>query len=421
MLPGFLDGVKVVELAQNAAMPHCGRLLAGMGADVVKVEPPTGDAMRQLSQLGPAEARAYAVINPGKRSICLDLAADDARTVIEALLRWADVALVAFKRQDLARFGIDFASARAVNPRIVHAAISGFGPEGPDADQGGYDVLAQARSGIGFFVNRTADGVPLPTRPAINDFGTGMVMAMGVVAALRHAERTGEAQQVEASLLGTGVNLCTPILARFEAHDEQAYAETAEDLTLLQAAGASFDDVRATYESRVNPGRGAFQLYFRHYATADGLVSVAALSPALYPRFHEVTGLPEVPELGAPDDPVFLALIRQAEDLFRTATTEQWIERFHAVGYPCTRYNTPFDVLDDPQVRANDYLVELDHPVFGRYTTTGMPVGSMTAATGVRGPSPTLGADTDEVLAEIGLAVGEIGRLRASGVVGRRH
>ena len=120
-LPGVLDGIRVVEFAQNAAIPHCGRLLAGLGADVVKVEPPDGDAMRRLAALADMESRAYALINPGKRSIAIDLGSEDARPVIDALFAWADVALVAFKLPDLARYGIDWEHARTVNPRLVHS------------------------------------------------------------------------------------------------------------------------------------------------------------------------------------------------------------------------------------------------------------------------------------------------------------
>lgn len=175
-MTGILDGVRVLELAQNAAIPHCGRLLAGLGADVVKVEPPGGDAMRGLAQLGLHEAKAYAVINPGKRSMVVDLGHPDAAEVLQALFRWAEVALVAFKGSDLARYGIDWEHARVVNPRLVHLTHTAFGPEGPDADVGGYDVLVQGRSGTGFTTSRwpscvttstpSGEGAPTSTRSA---------------------------------------------------------------------------------------------------------------------------------------------------------------------------------------------------------------------------------------------------------------
>ena len=149
MSDGVLSDVRVVEFAQNAAVPHCGRLLAGLGADVVKVEPPGGDAMRLIAPEADGEGRAYAIINPGKRSIALDLTKPEARPAVDALFAWADVALVAFKLPDLARFGIDWEHARTVNPRLVHLTHTALGPQGPSADQGGYDGLVQGRSGPG--------------------------------------------------------------------------------------------------------------------------------------------------------------------------------------------------------------------------------------------------------------------------------
>ena len=415
-LPGALAGIRVVELAQNAAIPYCGRLLAGMGADVVKVEPLDGDAMRRLSHLGPGESKAYATINPGKRAICVDLGSKEAEPVVAALFRWADVALLAFKQDDLARYGIDEDRARTINPRLVYLAHSAFGARGPEASQGGYDVLVQAFSGMGFVMNRSEDGVPLPTRPAINDFGTGMLSALAVVAALRHRDLTGEGQRVDSSLLGTAFGLSTPIAGFFDAVDPEPVAELEADLAHMRQAGVDFDTQRLTYESRVLAGQGAFRLYFRHYATADGLVTVAGLSPGLIAKFHEVTGLPE-PAMDDPYSEEFQSVVDQAEALFRTRTTDEWVTTLRAVGMPCGRYNTPFEAVREPQAEANDFVVDLEHPVFGRYRTTGMPIQMSATPTSIDGPSPTLGQHTDEVLAELGLGA-QVGHLRASGAVG---
>lgn len=410
----ILEGVRVLELAQNAAIPHCGRLLAGLGADVVKVEPPEGDAMRSLAQLGPKEAKAYAVINPGKRSIAVDLNAPEAGEVIDALFAWADVALVAFKGSDLARYNLDWDHARTVNPRLVHLTHTPFGPEGADADQGGYDVLVQARSGVGFIMNRSANGIPLPTRPAINDFGTGMASAFAVLAGLRHRDRTGEGQRVDASLLGTAMSLGTAILSRFDEVDTEALAEFADDMGVMRQAGVDFDEQRASYESRIQSGQGAFQLYFRHYQTADGLISVAGLSPGLFAKFHEATGLPEV-DRNDIATPAFREVVTAAEELFATRTTAEWMEVLRGVGYPCTPYNLPYEALEDPQVRANDFVVDLEHPTFGRYTTTGMPIRFEKAPSGVPGPSPTFAAHTVEVLTELGYSAERITELVEGG------
>ncbi len=415
-MAGILDDIKVVEFAQNAAVPYCGRLLAGMGADVVKVEPPSGDAMRGLAQLAPNEAKAFAAINPGKRAITLDLGAHDARRVVDALFAWADVALVAFKQSDLERYGIDDVSARVVNPRLVHLTHTPFGPRGPDADVGGYDVLVQGRSGQGFTANRTENGTPMSTRPAMNDFGTGIASALGVVAALRHRDLTGEGQRVDASLLGTAVGLSTPTVNYFEASDAEPLAQLDEDMALLRSVGTSFEDQREVYEQRVVAGGGVFRLYFRHYATADGLISVAGLSAGLIKKFHDVTGL-ELPDRSDPHGAQFNSVVKAADELFLTRTTAEWIGALRAAGFPCGPYNMPHEAINDEQIRANDFIIDLEHPAFGKYSASGEPVRFSAAQADKVGPSPGLGQHTVEVLAEIGIDGGVVDQLMADGVV----
>ncbi len=412
---GILAGLKVVEFAQNAAIPHCGRLLAGMGADVVKIEPPGGDAMRALAQLAPMEAKAFALINPGKRDLVLDLQSPDAGPVVEGLFGWADVVLVAFKQLDLERYGIDYESARAVNPRIIYLAHTAFGPKGEDAHIGGYDVLVQARSGAGFIMNRAEDGVPAATRPAVNDFGTGMISALGVVAALRHRDLTGEGQKIESSLLGTAMSLATPIIGQFET-DAEVLEELQEDMAAARQGEMAFADQRRMYEQRIIPGGGTFRIYFRTYLTSDSMVTVAGLSPALHTKFHEVTGLPR-PDLRHPHTPEFDAIVTEAERVFRTRTTAEWLQRLRAVEYPCGPYNLPWEAVADEQIRANDYVVDIEHPAFGRYTTSGMPLSFSAAPNPTLGASPSFGQHSRELLGELGLAPDTVDRLVADGVV----
>ncbi len=410
-----LAGVKVVEFSQNAAVPQCGRLLAGMGADVVKVEPLAGDSMRHIAQLAPAEGRAYATINPGKRAITLDLSAEAARPVVDSLLEWADVALIGLKLGDLERFGLDWARTRTLNPRLVQLEMSAFGPKGPDATEGGYDVLVQGLSGLGFAMNRTADGTPLPTRPAFIDFASGAVSALGVVSALRHADATGVGQRVDASLLGTALMLGTPMLARFE-RDKRTIDTIHENLELLQQAGATFAEQREMYESSVVSASGVYRLYFRFYPTADGLISIAGMSPGLIARFHEITGIAPAP-LNKPHSEEFQAIVDEAEALFATRTTDEWITQLRAAGYPCGKYHLGTNALEDPQVRANDYAVDLDHPAFGGYTTAGMPFDLGATPVSVSGPSPQLAEHTVEVLTELGYNEKQIAELLASATV----
>jgi len=414
MSDGVLDGIKVVEFAQNVAVPHCGRMLAGMGADVVKVEPPDGDAMRTLAPIG-TEGRGFLVTNPGKRSIAVDLSSPDASAVVDGLLAWADVVLVAFKLPDLKRFGLDWEHAQTVNPRLVYLVHTALGPEGPDAEQGGYDVLVQGRSGIGWIMNRSGGSAPQPTRPAVSDIGSGFVSTFAVLAGLRHLDKTGEGQRIDTSLLGTAMSLGTPICATF-APDAENLAELDEEIGLLRSAGMDFDAQRAQYEARVSPSGGAFRLYFRHYQTADSLISVAGLSRGLYAKFHEVTGVAP-PTTANAKDPAFQDTVGAAEDVFLTRTTSEWVQALQAAGYPCGPYNMPHEALRDPQVVANDYVVELDHPSVGSHVISGMPLRMEKSRCEVRGPSPSMAAHTAEVMGEIGLDESAVEALLANGTI----
>jgi len=411
----LLTGLRVLELAQNAAVPMCGRLLAGLGADVVKVEPPDGDAMRHLGQLAPNESRPFATINPGKRGIAVDLSSPESHEVLDALFAWADVALVGFKQADLKRYRVHWEHARTINPRLVYLAHTAFGPDGPDADLGGYDVLVQARSGVGYIMNRSDGSVPLTTRPAVNDFGSGMVSAFAVMVALRHRDATGEGQRVDTSLLGTALSLGMPLLTRFPSFDDDHVAEVRAELEALQVAGGSFDDQRELYEERSLPNQGVYHLYFRHYATGDGLMSVAALSPALFGRFHDATGVAR-PQSHSESDPTFLAAIAEAEAVFRGRGTDEWLAILQEAGVPCAKYVAPYEALDDVQARVNGYVAELEHPAFGPYTTVGMPLRFEAASTVLDVRSPMLGEHSAEVLAEIGLSH-RIDDLAANGTI----
>lgn len=418
MKPGALDGINVVEFAQNAAIPQCGRLLAGVGANVVKVEPPEGDAMRHLAVLGDKaamEGRGYAVINPGKRSIVIDLKSSEAQPAVEALFRWADVALTAFKRPDLARYGIDWDTARGINPRLIHVTHSTLGPEGPDANMGGYDALVQGRSGVGFVMNRSGADAPRPTRPAINDFASGFSAAFAVMVALRHRDQTGEGQRIDTSLLGTAMSLGTPLLGRFAA-DLESTAELEADMAAVRSAGADFDTQRAIYEAKVQTAAGAFMLYFRHYRTADSLISVAGISPALFDKFHEATGI-DRPTVADTTDPAFQAVVAQAESIFAERTTAEWLSVLQSAGYPCGPYNMPHEAIRDPHAEANGYVVDLDHPGFGVYRTIGMPFQMEKSRSEVTSPSPRFGDDTTDVMEEVGLDAELVASLLASGVI----
>ena len=402
--PGALHGVRVVEFAQNLAVPTCGLILAAMGADVIKVEPPAGDAMRSLAPFpGTTEGRAYVVANPGKRSVVLDLTDPASHPARDALLRSADVVLTAFKGPDLARLGLTYEEVVALNPNVVYLEHRAFGSVGPDADEGGYDVLVQGISGLSFVTSRSDNGRPATVRPAYSDMATGLSSAAAVLGALYHRAKTGEGQRVRTSLLGTAYYLALPLVARFDDHDTDTLAEFHEDLALLRSTGAGFDDQRALFEDRVLPAGGAFELWFRHYLTADSMISIGALSPSLIEKFHAVTGLPDPRRHGwTHRSDQWNQLVIDAEALLATGTTGEWLGRFRAAGVPCSRYNTPTEALNDPGAIANGFVQDVQHPYLGRYRTVAAPIEMERTPVHTPGPSPALGEHTQQVLTELG-------------------
>lgn len=401
---GPLAGIRVVEFAQNVAIPTCGALLGAMGAEVIKIEPPGGDSMRVLSGFaGTTEGRGYVAANPGKKSVILDLGDPAVGPVKDALIRSADVVLTAFKAPDLTRYGLSYEHAKSLNPTLIYLELNPLGSVGPDAQEGGYDVLVQGISGLSFITSRSEGGRPLTARPAYSDMGTGLTSTAAVLAALYHRSQTGEGQRVRTSLLGTAYYLATPMVMRFNDYDGEALTELREDLATLRSVGATFDEQRELYESRVPAAAGAFSLWFRHYLTADGLISIGALSPGLMSKFHVVTGLPDPRVEKWPFGSVeFSNVVQRAEALLASNTTEHWLTRFRAAQVPCSRFNTPDEALDDPGALANGFVQDLDHSVLGTYRTVAPPIVMDRTPLKTQGPSPTLGEHTNQVLTELG-------------------
>ncbi len=375
--PGALAGVKVLEIAQALAVPFAGVLLSDMGADVVKVEPPLGDGIRHtMEPILPGESKGFTLVNRGKRSICLDITSAEARPVLERLVLWADVVMVSLKPADLPRYRLRYEDLKLINPRLIVLEHWPLGRNGPFGGAPGYDVIVQAMSGTSVLAAREQGGVPINIRPAFNDMGTGAFSALGIVAALRHRDLTGEGQRVETSLLGTAMALGHQLLSWFGATDPPVEEAFRAELTEARANDASYADQRALWEKHYMRG-GFGNIYFRNYRTKDGLVSVGCLSPQLNARFRAVTGIydPRTEpgfQLGTPESMARLqALLAEIEGIFLTKTTEEWIATLQAGGVPCGPFNFPPDAMRDPQLLENDFVVELEHPLLGAYRTFG--------------------------------------------------
>ena len=425
---GPLTGTRVIEFGQALAVPMCTLLLADMGAEVIKVEPRIGEGFRHgQGEIVPAESKGFIPLNRGKRSICIDLAAPGAKDVLESLVRWADVAVVGTKPSDHARYGIGYDDFKALNEQIVYLEHAPLGHKGPYGGEGGYDVIVQGMSGLATVTGRSVNGeVPENVRPAYIDMGTAFLSALGVVTAILHRERTGKGQRVETSLLSTAYGLGSVTLSWFAATDPPVWESFHEKLLALRAEGANFETQRRLYADTILAGsRG--NIYFRHYRTADGLISVGCLSPVLNRRFREATGISD-PRTDRSFEPgtsegraAIDAMVSSAEATLRSRTSREWLNHFKAAGVPAGPFNFPTEAMFDEQAVANDFVREYDHPLVGRYRSFGSIVRMDESPVGPRGPAPTLGQHTDEVLGELGFSADHIAALHASNTIGPEY
>jgi glutaryl-CoA transferase len=391
-----LTGITVVDLTRVLAGPYCTMLLGDMGAEVIKIERPDGgDDTRAF---GPpylnGESAMFLAINRNKQSITLNLKQAEAKRVLSKLIERADVLVENFRPGTMANLGFDYAAVRTLNPRIIYCSISGFGQTGPYADRGGYDTIAQAMSGI-MSATGHPDMPPAKAGVPIADIGTGMFAAFGIVCAYIARLRTGEGQLVDTSLLDTSIAL-----------------SLVESATFL-AGGELPGPLGSTH--RRNAPHGAFRVN-------DGYIAIAADSAHFWKRFCQIMGLEALL-----DDPRFktnadrVANKQLLQDMIEQVTTTRagsyWLEKLEAAEIPCGPVNSYAAVFKDPQVRAREMLMEVEHPVAGRVQMTGLNVKLTSTPPAIQRPAPTLGQHTRAVLHRLGYQDEALDQLKAAGAI----
>lgn len=392
--PGLpLAGIRVLELGHIFAAPGTTMYLADQGADVIKVEPPGGDRSRSLYALPehPGESKPFLALNRNKRGIVVDLGKPEGGLVVRRLSQGCDVLVTNFREEALKRLAIDYATLRALNPRLIYASITGFGRKGPHADRGGADMPVQARSGI-FGARRLPDGTPLSFPVPVADTGIAMLMAYNIMLALWMRNKTGRGQRLETSLLATAIAVQSPYLVWVEG-----------DTTPL-------------------PGRPYFMAH--PYRCADGeWILVTGIQEKDWRKFCEVLDLPHLVE-----DPRFATFDKRSkftnelhaicEAILATRPRAEWLQRLDEAGVSAEPILAREDLLHDTQVRANNILVDVVHPRAGKATFLGIPVTlSEAPAPEIRRPSPMLGQHTEEVLQEAGYSPTELHELRSRKVI----
>ena len=366
---GPLSGVKVVDLTRVLAGPYCTMVLADLGAEVTKVERPgTGDDSRHIGPFVNGISAYFASLNRGKSSVTLDLKVPADREQLDALLADADVLVENFRPGTMEKLGYGWDEVHARFPRLIYAAVSGFGHTGPRAPRPAYDMVVQAMGGV-MSITGHPGGLPTRVGTSIGDVTAGLFAAIGICSALYDRERTGEAAKIDVAMLDCQVAILENAIVRYT------------------ATGEVPGPIGARHPS-ITP--------FGVFAAADGYLVIAAGNNSLFRRLCRVIGCPDVI-----DDPRFATnalrtqhhaeLQTEIEAALRAEEVATWLEHLEAADVPCGPINDVAAVLADPQVRARNMVVQIDDDRFDGLEIAGNPIkSSRYADPSRRGPVPDL-------------------------------
>ena len=407
-LPGALSHLRVLDLSRILAGPWATQMLGDLGADIIKVErphsgddtrswgPPFVDEMRGDAAMDAAARSAYfCSVNRNKRSLAIDITAPDGADLLRQLVREADVLVENFKVGGLAKYGLDYASLSAINPRLVYCSITGFGQDGPDAARAGYDFMIQGMGGL-MSVTGEADGMPMKVGVALVDVLTGTNAATAILAAVMHAARTGTGQHIDMSLF---------------------------DVSVASLANQAMNYlVSGTAPGRLGNAHPNIVPY-QAFATADGHIILAVGNDSQFRKFCDIAGL-----AGLADDPDYatnkarvtnrVALLPAVAEAMTQQTTQWWLEKLGAAGVPAGPINSIDAALDEPQARHRGLAAEIPDAMKGSIPTVASPLRLAQTPPRATLPPPRLGAHSREVLAELlGLDEAELDRLTEAGVI----
>lgn len=399
-----LEGIRIVELGMFHAGPGGSAILGDLGAEVIKIEQPgMGDPMRHMKVVGDVRLEIqgggsiwHEAANRNKKSITIDLNKQKGKEVAHRLVGKSDVFLTSLRRPAVQKLNMDYATLSKINPKLIYACVSGYGPNGPDRDAGAFDYQGQGRSGMMFCVGEP-DMPPLVSQFGIVDQATSIMASHEIITGLLMRERFGIGQEVHVSILSTALymlycNILIALVSGFEVPRHQ--------------------------RSKAHPLRN-------YYKCADGrwFILTATLFDRYWPEFCRAIGHPELEkddrfntdEKLRINSEEFVAFLDQ---LFATKPRDEWLDILAKHDLPVGPVNRLIELVNDVQITENSYIVDFEHPKLGKIKIPGYPVHFSQAQVGTRSAAPELGAHTESVLRDIGgYSEQEISQLKTEGII----
>jgi len=395
-MDSLLEGVRILDLTRVLAGPYASMVLADLGAEVIKVElPSSGDESRGFGPFQNGESAYFTSVNRGKKSVTIDLRQERGRDLALGLAETCDVLVENFRPGSMDRFGLGYETVHAKYPQLVYASISGFGQTGPYAQRPAYDVLIQAMGGLASITGEP-NSPPVRVGSSIADLSAALFGAVGILAALQRASRTGEGQQIDISMLDCQVALLENALARYAVSGE-----------VPQPLGSR--------HPAITP--------FQFFAVSDGHIVLAAGNDGLWRKLCTALGLLDLVEDSRFADNALrtenhAALEPLLAEVLADKTVAEWCEVLVQAGVPSGPLCDVGEVFNDEQIAAREMIVEIDHPIAGRQAMPNSPLKFSQTPIQLQRPAPLLGQHTEEVLRDmLDLGTDEITGLRADGVI----
>ncbi|MBU2704031.1 CoA:oxalate CoA-transferase [Sporomusaceae bacterium BoRhaA] len=391
-----LENVKVLDLTRVLAGPYASMMMADFGAEIIKIESPkTGDDSRAFGPFVGKESAYFMSLNRGKRSMTMNLKSPKAQELFKEMVKKVDVVLENYRPGTMEKFGLGYEEIKKINPNIIYTACSGFGHTGPYSKKPAYDVIVQGMGGI-MSITGQENGEPTRVGASVGDLTAGLFAVIGTLTALYNREKTGVGQKVDVAMLDCQVAILENAISRYLVN------------------GVAPGPIGNRHPS-ITP--------FEAFKAKDGYVIIAVGNDRLWKKFCDLIGRQELIE-----DARFITNAKRTENqkqlkgildtVFPAKTVDEWLEAIDGAGIPCGPINTVDRVMKDPQVLARDMIVEVDHPVAGKFKMPGVPIKLSETPGEVESPAPLLGQHTEEILQEmLGLSKEEVAKLKEEGAL----